>query len=50
MHLESFQVVPAIPESLSGLKEMAYNLLWSWDDEIRVFFTRVDRDLWSATN
>ncbi|MBN2370577.1 MAG: alpha-glucan family phosphorylase [Vicinamibacteria bacterium] len=49
MQISSFQVVPALPEKLLGLREMAYNLLWSWDDEIRIVFSRLDRDLWSQT-
>ncbi|MEW6363262.1 MAG: alpha-glucan family phosphorylase [Acidobacteriota bacterium] len=48
--LETFQVVPAIPERLLGLQELAYNLLWSWDEEMRVVFSRVDRNLWLGTN
>lgn len=49
MQLQSFQVVPAIPERLKGLRELAYNLLWSWDEDVRTIFTRVDRELWDAT-
>ncbi len=49
MRLDSFQVVPSLPERLQGLREMAYNLLWTWDDEIRVVFPRLDRALWDAT-
>jgi starch phosphorylase len=47
--LESFRVVPSIPEKLAALEELAYNLLWSWDEELRVPFTRLDRELWEAT-
>jgi starch phosphorylase len=46
MRIESFRVVPAVPERLSGLREIAYNLLWSWDDDLRIVFARVDRELW----
>src|SRR5512138_487459 len=49
MHVESFRVVPALPEKLRGLREMAYNLLWSWDDEVRVVFSRVDPALWAQS-
>ena len=40
MKIHSFRVVPALPERLQGLRDIAYNLLWSWDDDLRV----VDRD------
>jgi len=49
MHIDSFQIVPALPERLKGLREMAYNFLWSWDDELRTLFTRLDKDLWNKT-
>ena len=49
MKLESFRVVPALPEKLKGLRELAHNLLWTWDDELRVVFNRLDRSLWDRT-
>ena len=49
MQLDTFQVVPALPEELAGLREMAYNLLWSWDEEIRAVFRRLDSGLWDKT-
>ena len=49
MKLNSFRVVPALPERLAGLREIAYNLRWSWDDDLRTVFSRLDRDLWDRT-
>ena len=49
MKFNSFRVVPALPERLSGLREIAYNLRWSWDDDLRTVFSRLDRDLWERT-
>ncbi len=49
MRIHSFRVVPALPERLQGLRDIAYNLLWSWDDDLRVVFSRLDRNLWDAT-
>ena len=49
MMIEPFRVVPAIPERLAGLREIAYNLLWSWDDDLRQVFARLDRELWDRT-
>ena len=49
MRIHSFRVVPALPERLQGLHDIAYNLLWSWDDDLRVVFSRLDRDLWDKT-
>ncbi len=50
MRIESFRVVPALPERLAGLRDIAYNLLWSWDDDLRQVFARLDRELWDRTH
>jgi starch phosphorylase len=42
-------VVPDLPQSLSRLTELAYNLRWSWDHETYTLFRRVDTDLWDQT-
>ncbi|HSM50254.1 MAG TPA: alpha-glucan family phosphorylase [Thermoanaerobaculia bacterium] len=49
MRLDSFRVVPALPERLRRLEDLAYNLLWSWDEEIRAVFPRIDRELWERS-
>jgi starch phosphorylase len=42
-------VVPNLPESLIRLRELAYNLRWSWDHDSIGLFRRLDRDLWETT-
>jgi starch phosphorylase len=42
-------VVPNLPPSLERLRELAYNLRWSWDHETLALFRRLDRDLWEQT-
>src|SRR5664280_32114 len=39
-------VRPTLPDSLSRLTELAYNLLWSWEPVIRSVFRRMDPVLW----
>lgn len=46
----SYQVLPVIPEKISGLKEIAYNLFWTWNPDIFELFRRIDEDLWEATH
>jgi starch phosphorylase len=46
----TYTVVSSIPESLSRLYELAYNVRWSWDHETIELFRRMDRDLWEETN
>ncbi len=48
--LESFTIIPALPEPLSFLKTLAYNLWWSWDHDAIDLFRRLDRNLWEETN
>jgi starch phosphorylase len=45
---KEFLVRPALPASLSRLSELAYNLLWSWDHNLRGLFRRLDPPLWKA--
>jgi starch phosphorylase len=44
--LQEFQVSPALPEALSRLPEIAYNLVWSWDHQLRMLFRRLDPAMW----
>ncbi|MEK7397040.1 MAG: alpha-glucan family phosphorylase [Candidatus Poribacteria bacterium] len=45
--VQAFTVTPFLPPKLQYLKEIAYNLLWSWDREAIDLFRRLDRDLWN---
>jgi glycogen phosphorylase len=40
------EVRPNVPESLSGLHDLAANLLYSWDRNVRGLFYRLDHVLW----
>ncbi len=40
------EVRPIIPEKLIGLNELADNLLYSWDRNVRGLFYRLDLNLW----
>jgi starch phosphorylase len=37
---------PHLPDRLSKLESLAYNLEWSWDTRARLLFKRLDPDLW----
>ena len=45
-----FEVQPIIPEELSGLNELANNLLYTWDRRVRRLFYRLDVGLWESCN
>ncbi|HWB86755.1 MAG TPA: alpha-glucan family phosphorylase [Bryobacteraceae bacterium] len=44
--IREFVVRPALPEALSRMTELAYNLLWSWEPLVRALFRRLDQNLW----
>ena len=44
--LRVYSVVPKLPAKLKPLWELAYNLLFSWNDDIVTLFAQVDRKLW----
>ncbi len=41
-----FSVSAEMPKNISQLRDIAYNLLWSWNPEARELFRRIDPDLW----
>ena len=43
------RVIPDLPEPLTVLQELAYNLRWSWDHESWRLFERLDHELWEET-
>ena len=44
--IREFLVRPALPETLSRMTELAYNVLWSWEPLVRSLFRRLDPALW----
>ncbi|MDQ6839325.1 MAG: alpha-glucan family phosphorylase, partial [Actinomycetota bacterium] len=47
--LRSFTVRARLPEPLLPLQELAYNLLWSWDERTRDLFRWVDPRIWETS-
>lgn len=43
-------VMPNLPEELNRLRDLAYNLRWSWDHATVALFRRLDNNLWLETN
>ncbi len=46
--VKEFLVRPALPAALERMSELAYNLLWTWDHNLRALFRRLDLSLWKA--
>ncbi len=45
--LREFLVRPALPQALSRLTQLAYNVFWAWEPTIRALFRRTDPNLWA---
>ncbi len=45
-HIRTFTVVPSLPEVLEPLRQLAYNLWWTWNPAATDLFRRLDVDLW----
>jgi starch phosphorylase len=48
--IRSFDVIPALPEALKPLLDIAYNVWWTWHPEAVELFVRLDRELWQRSN
>jgi starch phosphorylase len=48
--IQTFNVVPKLPPVLEPLREIAYNLWWSWQPDARRLFRHIDRELWHRVN
>ncbi|MBI1898834.1 MAG: alpha-glucan family phosphorylase [Acidobacteria bacterium] len=46
--VREFLVRPALPPQLARLTDLAYNLLWTWDHDIRALFRRLDPIMWKT--
>ena len=44
--LRTFTIEPSLPEKLSPLLEIAYNLRWCWQGDAQQLFRRLDPDGW----
>ena len=45
----TFTIIPKLPPSLERLRDLAYNLRWSWNHDTIALFRRLDSDLWEAS-
>jgi starch phosphorylase len=43
-------VFPSLPDRITRLHELAYNLWWSWETEAQALYASIDAALWEETN
>src|SRR3989441_4390399 len=47
---KSYGVTPALPVAVEPLREMTFNLWWTWEPSARSLFRHLDPELWDRTN
>ena len=45
-----YNVMPTLPPGLEPLREMSFNLWWTWEPAARRLFRHLDPELWNRTN
>ncbi|PYL35577.1 MAG: alpha-glucan phosphorylase [Verrucomicrobia bacterium] len=45
-----YNLIPTLPAVLEPLREMTFNLWWTWEPSARRLFRHLDPDLWNRTN
>src|ERR1700719_4282223 len=45
-----YNVIPTLPAVLEPLREITFNLWWTWEPSARRLFRHLDPDLWNRTN
>ena len=48
--IHTYNVTPKLPEALEPLREMVFNLWWTWQPDARKLFRDLDITLWDRTN
>ncbi|MGI9089094.1 MAG: alpha-glucan family phosphorylase [Chthoniobacterales bacterium] len=49
-NFQNYHVIPTLPPALEPLREMVFNLWWTWEPEARRLFRHLDPELWNRTN
>jgi starch phosphorylase len=47
---QTYNVTPTLPVALEPLREMSFNLWWTWEPSARRLFRQLDPELWNRTN
>src|ERR1043166_1336883 len=49
-NFQTYNVTPILPATLEPLRELSFNLWWTWEPAARRLFRELDRELWNETN
>src|SRR6476659_6302668 len=47
---QTYNVTPILPATLEPLRELSFNLWWTWEPAARRLFRELDTELWDQTN
>src|ERR1700756_4039008 len=47
---QTYNVTPILPATLEPLRELSFNLWWTWEPAARRLFRELDTELWNETN
>src|SRR6059058_5826700 len=47
---QTYSVTPILPATLEPLRDMSFNLWWTWEPSARRLFRHLDPELWGRTN
>ena len=47
---QTYNVTPILPATLEPLRELSFNLWWTWEPAARRLFRELDPELWDQTN
>ncbi len=46
----TYNIVPTLPAALEPLREVGFNVWWTWEPSARRLFRHLDPELWNRTN
>jgi starch phosphorylase len=49
-NIQTYNVVPNLPAQLEPLREIVFNLWWTWEPSARRLFRHLNPELWDVTN
>ena len=49
-NIQTYNVIPNLPTQLESLREIVFNLWWTWEPSARRLFRHLDPELWDRTN
>src|SRR6476660_1549437 len=49
-NFQTYNIVPTLPAALEPLREVSFNVWWTWEPSARRLFRHLDPELWNRTN